>query len=87
MAREKTTPALPPGPLQKWDPTLKKLLGWQLYENNKDKDCHLIPVNDDRWHECDKKCWCVPVEDHNRKWMHNAADCREDYEDGFRKHN
>lgn len=44
---------------------------------------HIVPINDSYAHDTEE-CWCCPLDD-GYEMIHNAADCREDYEDGKRK--
>jgi hypothetical protein len=66
-----------------------KFGGWNWWHcpRNGRQEHHLVPENDDREHLREGfKCWCKP-EDGNahNEYVHNAADGRERYEDGYRK--
>ena len=47
---------------------------------------HVYPLNDLREHVVDGgECWCRPSETTEGVIVHNAIDCREEYERGERK--
>lgn len=53
---------------------------------------HVVPHADLWPHQLSHACWCRPEEDDGlpydgQRWMHNAADGREQYEAGDRLHN
>jgi hypothetical protein len=52
-----------------------------------DDPAHMVPTFDTKPHICrsDRKCWCNPhYDEHNDVMIHNSADGREDYEEGWR---
>lgn len=46
---------------------------------------HVVPINDLKEHVLTINCWCNPEEQEEGVLVHNAADGREDYENGKRK--
>jgi hypothetical protein len=47
---------------------------------------HVVPLSDTREHEVSINCWCSPEYDEEfDQVLHNAADGREDFEEGKRK--
>lgn len=62
---------------------------WERYAKSGSE--HVIPYADLHPHELSSTCWCEPEEDeeaplNTNRWMHNAADRREEYEIGSRLH-
>lgn len=49
---------------------------------------HVVPMNDLREHDPSPECWCRPDEDGEVPgvWRHHAADGREAYEQGRKRH-
>lgn len=60
---------------------------WGLHKMLQKNEGHVIPLNDLREHELDKKCWCRPTEDleYPELYMHHSADGREAFEEGRRQ--
>lgn len=67
----------------------EKLFGWQTVSLalSGEHTAHVIPDNDLRPHFVRTDCWCGPVEDAETpgRFMHNALDSREGYEEGRRR--
>lgn len=65
----------------------ERQFGWMhvMDVSAKEPITHIVPINDSYTHDTDN-CWCCPTDD-GYEVIHNAADCREDYEDGRRKLN
>lgn len=84
---ERTTKPLPYGHAHVRWVDEPKPLRWDGYQGATDGDYHIIPQNDDRNHTCNRHCWCDPLEQDGRKWIHQSFDRREDYEQGYRKVN
>lgn len=65
------------------EPTPDVPYGWMVIEL--EDEVHVVPTYDLKPHYVDEDCWCEPLEVTPGCFEHNAADGREDFENGVRK--